>query len=235
MERSKDGYKYIVRYKHPSTFKACTSWVGVENITSLTVDAEKQKRVQASNKQLNVESKRQTKNSPRSKQINHNEKLREFSVDVEVNYDPTPDGNCQFDAFADQRSKVGVYTSAAALRDISVQHITKHQEHYERFIIGDFAEYVQRMKVNGTYRDHVTMQALAREFNCQCLVISTAGRNYTTLVSNDGHYYDDITTVTLGHFPEDGGMHYVSLNLRKQQDLASYLSVASSSSENNEF
>ena len=52
-----------------------------------------------------------------------------------------------------------------------------------------------------------------REFNTQCIVLSTSGLEHTAIVSNNGTIEEDMIKIILGHFPEHQGMHYVSLQV----------------------
>ena len=85
--------------------------------------------------------------------------------------------------------------------------------------------YIEHMAKDGTYGDHLTLMALMREFNLQCLVLSSSGIHHTTLVSNDGVYYRDIHTIILGHFSEDQGIHYVSLEI-EGESIDTYIDAA---------
>lgn len=52
----------------------------------------------------------------------HDDRLRDYnSMHLSVRFDPAPDGNCQFNTMADQLASLGIFRSAATLRDEIVQ------------------------------------------------------------------------------------------------------------------
>ena len=69
------------------------------------------------------------------------------------------------------------------------------------------------MSKEGTYGDHLTLVAVAREFNTQILVMSTDGIQHSRIISNDGKYDPALCLLSLGYFPEGKGEHYVSLSI----------------------
>lgn len=239
IKRSRDAYKYLVKFQNPSG-QENVDWVGVEHITSCTFQKEMKKRKRntcRNNCQSTATKKRQKKKHRKNFYIvlTHENNLKQFEADgneIKVAHDPIPNGNCQFDAVAHQLGLLGIYTSAEDLRLKAVDHLTRHRENYESFVSEDFEEYLGRMVVNGTYGDHLTLLALMRELNCQCLVLSTSGIDHTALVSNDGVYYRDMNTITLGHFPESAGMHYVSLAV---DDVAFEMYIRAANKNSEEF
>jgi len=69
------------------------------------------------------------------------------------------------------------------------------------------------MQSNGTYGDTLTLLAIMREYNSQCIVISTSGPDHTAIESNDGMFHKHMGTIVLGHTPDYAGIHYVSIEL----------------------
>ena len=65
------------------------------------------------------------------------------------------------------------------------------------------------MSQNGTFGDHITLQAASNLFNVAFLVLSSNGPGYETTVSPVAA--NPICTFILGHFAEDDGEHYVCL------------------------
>ena len=65
------------------------------------------------------------------------------------------------------------------------------------------------MACNGTYGDHLTLQAAADVFNIQIVVYSTLGTLATQTISPMNG--SPIATFYLGHFAEGAGEHYVCL------------------------
>eukprot|EP00928_Gymnodinium_smaydae_P033299 TRINITY_DN23890_c0_g1_i1.p1 TRINITY_DN23890_c0_g1~~TRINITY_DN23890_c0_g1_i1.p1 ORF type:complete len:206 (-),score=44.01 TRINITY_DN23890_c0_g1_i1:113-673(-) len=69
------------------------------------------------------------------------------------------DGNCQFRALADQL--YGSQEHHASLRKIVVEQLRRGRENYAGFVPGRFEDYVAEMARDGTWGDHVTLQAAA--------------------------------------------------------------------------
>lgn len=80
-----------------------------------------------------------------------------------------------------------------------------------------FDAYLDSMSKDGTYGDNLTLIALMREYNLQCLVVSSRGFDQSALVSTDGSFDNlkNVGTIALGYFPEGFGMHYVSIKMDK--------------------
>jgi len=68
------------------------------------------------------------------------------------------------------------------------------------------------MSQNGEYGDHITLQCIAEIFNVQ-IVVSSLGVNQNTLVTPSGEprFSEHLPTLLIGHYPENNGEHYVSL------------------------
>lgn len=141
--------------------------------------------------------------------------IRRFGGDsrVQILDDPQGVGNCQFLSVANQFKKIGIYFTCQQLRDRAVSHLERHKAHYQSFTDGDFNHYLKEMAKDGSYGDHLTLTAMAREFNCQFLVVNALGEAYNRLISNTNVYDRDINVFTLGYYPEDDGEHYVSISL----------------------
>ena len=69
--------------------------------------------------------------------------------------------------------------------------------------------YLSSMSQNGTFGDHITLQAASNLYNVAFHVLSSNGPGYETMVSPVAA--NPIFTITLGHFAEDDGEHYVCL------------------------
>eukprot|EP00929_Paragymnodinium_shiwhaense_P039855 TRINITY_DN20878_c0_g1_i1.p1 TRINITY_DN20878_c0_g1~~TRINITY_DN20878_c0_g1_i1.p1 ORF type:complete len:184 (-),score=35.63 TRINITY_DN20878_c0_g1_i1:490-1041(-) len=70
-----------------------------------------------------------------------------------------PDGNCQFRALADQL--YGSQEHHAEVRSLAVAQLKTNPEFYVGFVPGSFEEYVADMSRDGSWGDHVTLQAAA--------------------------------------------------------------------------
>ena len=220
LRKGRYGNKYKVKYVNTDG-EELVGWVGIQHITSITVEKEKKRRKHHVNKKVFTTDKAKPRKKSHREHfylvLNHEDKLQTLNVDglekVNVIHDPRPDGGCQFDAIANQFAQQGIYTSAENLRRVAVEHIRSHKTSYMHFVYEDFDDYIQQMQLNGTYGDHLTLLAIMREYNSQCIVISTSGLDHTTFVSNDGLFHRDMRTIVLGHFPEHSGIHYVSVEL----------------------
>jgi hypothetical protein len=62
------------------------------------------------------------------------------------------------------------------------------------------------MSKDGTYGDNLTLIALMREYNVQCLVVSSRGLDQSSIMSADRRFDSTVGTITLEYFPEGFGM-----------------------------
>lgn len=72
------------------------------------------------------------------------------------------------------------------------------------------------MRLTLTYWDNLTLKALAREFNCQFLIMNAQGDGYHRIVLNTYNFESDMPLLTLGYYPEYQGEHYVSVEVELQ-------------------
>ena len=119
VKKRKDGYRYLVRFNRPNSEEGL-EWVGVENITSLTLRKEKSRK----RRQFERTSKQAARND-KTKQVHrtkyylpqtHGAQLVSFGAltngsRVNVVHDPDPNGNCQFGAIADQLQRLCIHSS----------------------------------------------------------------------------------------------------------------------------
>lgn len=61
------------------------------------------------------------------------------------------------------------------------------------------------MSASTTYGDHFTLQAIARIFCLQILVISKLGQGHHRIISDTGRFDPDLPIITVGHYPEGLG------------------------------
>ena len=126
----------------------------------------------------------------------------------------------QFDAVSDQLQAFGINRSGRQLREEAVKHIVGNMRGYHNFRTENENIYVEKMKKVSEYGVHLTLIALAREYNVQFLAISSAGLPHCRIVSNDSKVDNERITLTLGHIPEH---HYVSLEVESDTiDLIVY-------------
>lgn len=69
--------------------------------------------------------------------------------------------------------------------------------------------YLSSMSQNGTFGDHIMLQAASDLYNVEFQVLSSNGPGYATTVSPTTA--SPLCTFILGHFAENDGEHYVCL------------------------
>ena len=70
-------------------------------------------------------------------------------------------------------------------------------------------QYLQEMQINGTYGDEITLRAISNILNVEIIIVSTLGQEgrVETVPENTNSF----VRITLGHFAEGHGEHYVTL------------------------
>lgn len=136
-----------------------------------------------------------------------------FIPGVRITFNPTNYGNCQFDALAFQLNSLGLYRTGDQLRQSAILHLRENRNLYVDFFRNDnyFDLYLNHMSASTTYGDHFTLQAIARIFCLQILVISKLGQGHHRIISDTGRFDPDLPIITVGHYPEGLGEHYVSV------------------------
>ena len=135
-----------------------------------------------------------------------------------VQLDPTPNGNCQFEAMAEQLRRIGIYRSITSLRreivnDLQHRPTKSAGTSLESFVHdNDIQTYLEEMEKSGTYGDNVTLQRASEMYNVQFIVLSSIGPHATQIVLPSGRYSPELQTLVLGHFAEGDGEHHVNLN-----------------------
>ncbi|XP_072166910.1 uncharacterized protein, partial [Diadema setosum] len=144
-----------------------------------------------------------------------------------VRLNPTGDGNCQFRAASDQLALMGISIPYITLRQVVVQYLEanacfRNGRRWSAFLTETPENYLSRMSSNGSFGDHLTLQAIADIFNVQILVISSLNGG-TTLISPeiiDGNIFTfQLPYIVLGHLSEGYGEHYLSLSNDQEQVL----------------
>lgn len=100
----------------PNSPTATQKWFSVSDVTSMT----------------RLEEKQRSKSQPKSVQqmnlripYSHEDRLEEFeSSNLNICFDPIPDGNCQFAAISDQLATIGIFRSAETFREEIVADLT---------------------------------------------------------------------------------------------------------------
>ena len=94
--------------------------------------------------------------------------LRENEVDG--------DGNCQFRAIADQ-----LYSSSdryAEVRTDIVEHLRSNPSRYSAFVPESYDAYIENMGRDGTWGDHVTLQAASNLYGLEIRVYTSYDGNW---------------------------------------------------------
>ncbi|MDF1761114.1 MAG: hypothetical protein P1U40_11325 [Coxiellaceae bacterium] len=129
-------------------------------------------------------------------------------------------GDCLFHAFADQLQLLGVtQTDGTAhthesLRQLAVQEMLEHLDHYQPFIVGDAADFVWNMAAQGVWGDHLPIQALSRRLNLDVVIThrnagadEPHGARTTVMRAHNDADLNPARTVMLGYID---ATHYVS-------------------------
>ncbi|KAL7396332.1 hypothetical protein ABVT39_004371 [Epinephelus coioides] len=172
-------HKYKFEFHMPNSLTPTRRWFQDSDVTSVT-------RLEESQRQ-----KFQPKKVDLRIPLSHEDRLENFeSSNLNIRFDPVPDGNCQFAAISDQLATIGIFHSAATLREEILANLTSHP-----------------YGVDGT-----PLSEASQIFNVQFLIVSTLGLDATSVISPSGGYFENLPVLILGHFAEGQGEHYVSLD-----------------------
>ena len=117
---------------------------------------------------------------------NHREKFTD--INFSISYDPAKDANCQFSALCHELANIGIFRSAETLREEIVSYLESHPNSpdgtpTELFAGTPWDQYLRLMARDGSYGDHLTLQAAADVFNIQIVIYSTLGTVATQTIS----------------------------------------------------
>lgn len=148
---------------------------------------------------------------------------QEFGLPIIFN--PIGNGNCQFSAVTHLLRNLGIFRSEETLRNEVVEFLRQNQvlgsgqlgDFWSNSLLESPDTYLTRMAREFEYGDHITLQAMSQLYHVQIIVVSTLN-SHTTLISPDGstNISDNIPIITLGHYPENAGEHYVALQNDKE-------------------
>ena len=213
--RNSKLHTYKVSYISPHSEKKERKWVPVDDITSITLQCEKQKQQEA-------------RLSKRKKQEHHKEYLitkgkEDYAEAIEdqgfhIVYNPPGPGSCQFAALSRQIRKLGIHRSPKTIRKEIVEYLERNPydsdgfpllEHLTDNEFASWTNYIEYMAQDGTCGDKLTLYAAANLYNVEIRIASSLGEGgqhvFSPTTSNSK------ATVNLGHFAENEGEHYVSL------------------------
>lgn len=107
----------------------------------------------------------------------------------------------------------------------------------EHFTGMKWDDYLNEMSRDGTYGDEITLRAVSEIYNVEINIVSTLGHGGFRRISPQNS--EPMHQITLGHFAEGQGFHYIVLNgnnnnqpleseLEREQDVLENLSTCSS-------
>lgn len=118
------------------------------------------------------------------------------------------DGNCFFHAVAHQLTQHEIaadeYT-AESLREIAIRHIIENMSNFQDFLMMPFDEFIERMRKNNEWVDHLIITALSEALQIKIIIIRSDGAEPHII----GEEHDNARTVYLGY---QVGLHYQSLS-----------------------
>ncbi|CAH3136240.1 unnamed protein product, partial [Pocillopora meandrina] len=168
-------------------------WVSVDDITSLTLEREKQKQKCAK--------------LSKKKKIDHYKKYyipmgrNDYAKAIEdqgfkLVYNPPGDGNCQFAALSHQAKRLGILRFPETMRKEIVEYLKSNPYDSDGFLLlehladDEFAcwdDYITLMARDGTYGDQITLYAAANLYNIDIQIVSSLG--------NQGEHYVSLEQV----------------------------------------
>lgn len=163
-----------------------------------------------------------------------------FGSNATICFNPPGDGSCQFEAYAHQLNKIGIYTSGASARESAVNYMLKNpyiahenkKTHLFQFVDKhdheDWDSYLTAMKRRATYGNNLTLQALSNvyRYNVRILVVTAAATHLQTniyhLIEPTCNDLESVAgTICLGHYSESAYCHYVCLSLEDMEHVLS--------------
>ena len=131
-----------------------------------------------------------------------------------VVYDPPGDENCQFSALYFALRNIGLHRSPETLRREVVQHLNSNDMANGiplAFFAGvPWEQYLLEMQMDGTYGDEITLRAISNILkHVEIIIVPTLGQGGRVKIVPEKTY--PFARITLGHFAEGHGEHYVTL------------------------
>ena len=209
MKRNIEKDLYKVAFSSPISWRQLKKWISVCDITSTTMDKEREKKKKskkAEARSAKAAHRKKYKLAYNSERVFMKDRLD--SAHFHITYDPPGDGNCQFSVVCALLRSIGLYQSVETLREQVVQYLENHP-HMQNFVTVTWPTYLGNMARDGTYGDHLTLQAAADLLNVEFIVISSLGPAATTIISPTDSL--PLCSFHIGHFAEGDGEHYVGL------------------------
>ena len=140
-----------------------------------------------------------------------------------ITFNPAMDGRCQFAALSQQLQEHGITDiSPNDLRESTVNYLIEFRRGSSFSTRGDFVtfldpernssynDYVNQMRLNTTFGDHITLQAISELYFVRIQVVSSHGRNYDTIIVPQENGIENIPTLRIGH--DIDSLHYLSVS-----------------------
>lgn len=224
LKRNLKLYKYKIKYRKDKVMDI--KWFHIKDILGRT------KCLQKNRERNNETALRKNLLKP----MTHKDRIDNLvsTSELNISFNPVGDGNCLFRAIAYQLGRSESYHME--LRQRVVQHLFASPHLGQQSTISwhdslsseNAWAYLNRMALDGTYADHIALQAMAEVLNTQILIVSSINHG-TTLIRADGRAEFDPNSefIVLGHLAEGYGDHYVAM----EQDLDRVIRVIVSSSQ----
>ena len=215
--------KYEVMYKNPDTKKTENNWVSVKDITSRTRRKEVNRKKFTSLEEILIFFERDEKLKNLYIVLSLEDRFQNLfeRAGYSIRLNPLSDGNCQFAAIANQLQAHNVTAiSSFDLRELVVNYIIEFRsspfnvrpdfgELIDDSRYSSFEDYVNRMRMNTTFGDHLTLQAISELYLVRINVVSTEGSNHNRMIEPQENSVD-IPTLSIGYDPES--LHYFSIS-----------------------
>ena len=138
-------------------------------------------------------------------------------------FDPPHNGNYQFSSICRILREFGFQHSPEALRAELVSYLEANPNDPNGTLLDfymdvPFSNYLNRMSIDGTFDDGVTLRAAAELFNIEFVIISTLCRVAEATITPQK--FAPQGRIYLGHFAENHGEHYVILNPTEDPDIS---------------
>ena len=139
-----------------------------------------------------------------------------------ISFDPLRDGKFQFSSVCRILREFGFHRSPEALGAKIVSYLEANPNDLDDTPLDfhmdvPFSNYLNRMSMDGTFGDEITLRAATELFNIEFVIISTLGR--ATEITITPQNFAPQGRVYLGHFAEDHGEHYVVLNAAEDLNI----------------
>ena len=131
VKRNRRLHRYKIQYRPPSSKDIRIDWFPVSHITSLTQEREDIKQAESKSKSKSSKSK-SSKSSFRAHKAKYyvpysieEELLYAEGLGLNIDFNPLPDGNCQFEAVSHALQRIGIHRSGETLRHDVVQDLSE--------------------------------------------------------------------------------------------------------------